>query len=291
MKRRYPQICRCAVAIALAASNTVGAANPDDRRVLRVCADPNNLPFSNRRGQGFENRVVQILAHEMKANVEYTWWAQRRGYARNTLKAGDCDLWVGVASGVETMQTTQPYYRSTYVFLTRADRHLDIDSFDDPRLRGLRIGVQMIGNNSSNTPPSHALARRGIVDNVRGYMIYGDYASEDPQAPIVRAVERGDLDIAVVWGPLAGYYAKRSPIPMKLTDVMPAFDGPQWPMAFDISVGVRRGEEALKNKVEGILKTERRSIDAILDEYGVPRVRADDARRLSEVHAAALPVE
>ena len=157
-------------------------------RVLRVCADPNNLPFSDRAGEGFENHIAELLARDLHAKVEYTWWAQRRGYARNTVKADHCDLWPGVAAGVESLDTTRPYYRSSYVFVSRADRDLDIGSFDDPRLRALTIGVQMIGNDATNTPPTHALARRGIIDNVRGYMVYGHYDRPDPEAPIVRAL-------------------------------------------------------------------------------------------------------
>ena len=128
---------------------------------LRVCADPNNLPFSNDRGEGFENKIAELIAAELGAELKYTWWAQRRGFVRNTLKAGDCDLWPGVISGFELLATSRPYYRSTYVFVTREDRDLDIASFDDPRLRQLTIGVQMIGNDAMNTPPAHALARRG----------------------------------------------------------------------------------------------------------------------------------
>src|SRR6185437_14500366 len=105
-----------------------------------------NLPFSNSRGEGFENRLVQLVAAELHARVQYTWWAQRRGYVRNTLKDRRCDLWPGVATQVDMVATTRPYYRSTYVFLTRADRHLRIASFDDPALRRLKIGVQMVGN-------------------------------------------------------------------------------------------------------------------------------------------------
>ena len=184
-------------------------AGPAAAKDLRVCADPNNLPFSNRAGQGFENKIAEVIAQHLGETVSYTWWAQRRGFARNTLKSDLCDLWLGVASGVETLATTRPYYRSTYVFVTRADRHLNIASFDDPRLRQLRIGVQMIGNDAQNTPPTHALARRGIVDNVRGYLIYGDYRTANPPAAIIDAVAKGDVDVAVVWGPLAGYFAQR----------------------------------------------------------------------------------
>ena len=150
-------------------------AGPAAAKEFRVCADPNNLPFSNRAGEGFENKIAQVIAQQLGDTVSYTWWAQRRGFARNTLKGDLCDIWPGVASGFEMLATTRPYYRSTYVFVTREDRHLYITSFDDPRLPQLRIGVQMIGNDAQNTPPTHALARRGIVNNVRGYLIYGDY--------------------------------------------------------------------------------------------------------------------
>src|SRR4051794_25389642 len=146
------------------------------QQVLRVCADPNNLPFSNARGEGFENKLVDLVARDLGAKVQYTWWAQRRGYVRNTLKDRRCDLWPGVATQVEMLATTRPYYRSSYVFVTRADRNLEIASFDDPRLKQVKIGVQMIGDDASNTPPTHALARRGVIDNVRGYMLYGDYS-------------------------------------------------------------------------------------------------------------------
>jgi len=142
---------------------------------LRVCADPNNLPFSNRRGEGFENVLVERIARDLGRRVEYTWWAERRGFVRNTLKAGLCDLIPGVPSGFEPALVTRPYYRSTYVFVSRRDRRLRLRSFDDPRLARLKIGVQMIGNDAANSPPAHALARRGRIANVVGYTVYGDY--------------------------------------------------------------------------------------------------------------------
>jgi mxaJ protein len=238
--------------------------------VLRVCADPNNLPFSNRRGEGFENKLIQLVARDLGARVEYTWWAQRRGYVRNTLKDRRCDLWPGVATQVEMLATTRPYYRSSYVFVTRADRKLDIASYDDPRLKRLAIGVQMIGDDASNTPPTHALARRGIVGNVRGYMLYGDYAKPNPPSAIVEAVDRGEIDVAVVWGPLAGYFARRAAHPLTLTPVRPWLDGPQWPMVFDISMGVRRDDAKLRDALDGVLDRRKGEISRLLAAYGVP---------------------
>lgn len=237
---------------------------------LRVCADPNNLPFSNQRGEGFENRIVDLVARELGATVSYTWWAQRRGFVRNTLNAGECDLVPGVASSLEMLTTTRPYYRSTYVFVTRGDRSLRLTSLDDPQLKDLTIGVQMVGDDFSNTPPAHALTRRGIVENVRGYMLYGDYAEAAPQEHILKAVAEGEIDVAIVWGPLAGYFAGRESAPLRLTPVTPWLDGPALPMVFDISMGVRKGDLALQRRVDAALRARKAEIDAILAEYGVP---------------------
>ena len=240
--------------------------------VLRVCADPNNLPFSNERGEGFENKIAELMAHDLGERVEYTWWAQRRGFFRNTLKAGMCDVVMGVPSGFEMALTTRPYYRSSYVFLSRRDRHLNPSSLDDPILRKIRIGVQMIGNDQTNAPPAHALTRRNIVDNVRGFTLYGDYSQPNPPARIVDAVAKGDIDLAIVWGPLAGYFAKQSHVPLQVVPVTPQIDQPFLPFVFDISMGVRRGDQELRDQLEQVLEQRRADIDRILEDYKVPRV-------------------
>lgn len=241
-------------------------AAPASAAELRVCADPNNMPFSNAKGEGFENKLVERIAADWGRTVKYTWWAQRRANVRNTLKAGECDLIPGIGSGVEMVGATRPYYRARYMFVTRADRDLDIASFDDPRLKTLKIGVQMVGDDGSNTPPAHALAKRGIVDNVRGYLIYGDYAQADPQAAIVRAVASGDIDVALVWGPTADWFAKSSPVPLRLTPT-PWLDGPRLPMQFDVSMGVRREDEQLRLDLNSWLAAHKAEVDAILARY------------------------
>lgn len=253
---------------------TVAAAQPITRPagVLRVCADPNNLPFSNQRLEGFENKIADLLAQDLGERVEYTWWAQRRGFFRNTLKAGTCDVVIGVPSGFEMALTTKPYYRSTYVFLSRKDRHVDVKSFDDPALKKLRIGVQIIGDDQSNAPPAHALTRRNIVDNVKGFTLYGDYNQPDPPARIVDAVEKGDIDLAIVWGPLAGYFAKQSRVPMEVVPVSPQIDQPFLPFVFDISMGVRRGDQELRDRLDEFLEKRRPEIEQILKDYRVPAV-------------------
>jgi mxaJ protein len=250
-------------------------------RELRICADPNNLPFSNQALEGFENKIVAVLTQELNAQVSYTWWAQRRGFISNTLKAGLCDVVPGTPSNLEMLRTTTPYYRSTYVFVTRAGEPLPA-SLDDDLLRHLKIGVQLIGDDGSNTPPAHALAKRGIVHNVRGYSVYGDYASPNPPARIIEAVANREIDVAIAWGPLAGFFAQRQSNPLRISPVTPQFDGPKLPMVFDISMGVRREDAALRNEIDDALERRRPDIEAILAEFGVPRPQA----RLHRVGAA-----
>jgi mxaJ protein len=242
-------------------------------RELRVCADPNNLPFSNSAGQGFENRIAEIVAADLGAKLTYTWWAQRRGFVRNTLKAGLCDLVPGTPANLEMLRTTTPYYRSSYVFISRQDGP-DVSSFNDPRLRELRIGVQLIGDDGANSPPVQALGRRGIVGHLVGYPVYGDYSAPNPPARIVEAVASGEIDLAVVWGPLAGYFAQKQKVPLRITPVAPRIDGPQLPMIYDISMGVRREDDALRGDVNNALARHKTEIDALLAQYGVPRLDA-----------------
>src|SRR5882724_3677532 len=211
---------------------------PKPSRELRVCADPNNLPFSNQREEGFENRLAKLIATELGASVRYTWWPQRRGFIRNTLAAGKCDVVMGMTSGAERMLTTKPYYRSTYVFVFRKDRHLAVKSLDDPSLHTLRIGVQLVGDDYANTPPVHALSRRGISGNLVGFSVFGDYSQENPPARIIDAVISRDVDLAVAWGPLAGYFAKRAPVALVVVPVSPEIDPPALRFTFEISLGV-----------------------------------------------------
>jgi mxaJ protein len=241
---------------------------------LRVCSDPNNLPFSNEQQQGFENRIAELVAHDLNSKLTYTWWAQHRGFVRNSLNAHECDLLIGVPASFERTINTVPYYRSTYVFVTRHDRHLNIRSFDDPALKRLTIGVQMIGDDFTNTPPAHALTQRHMIQNVRGYSVYGDYRQPNPPARIIDAVAKGDIDVAVTWGPLAGYFAQKEPVALDITPVSPQIDLPFLPFVFDISMGVRRGDTALRERLNTVITRRKSDIDRILEQYGVPRVDA-----------------
>jgi len=243
-------------------------------RDLRVCADPNNLPFSNQRLEGFENKVAQLIADDLHATVTYTWHPQRRGFIRRTLKEGTCDLVIGVPSGYDLVLATRPYYRSTYVFVSARRRHLNLRSFDDPILRQLKIGLDEIGEEGANTPPALALARRGIVGHVVGFKMWDVDSVENPQGRIIDAVAAGDIDVAIVWGPFAGFFARRHPGALEVVPVPVTTDQPAFPFVYDISIGVRPGDEALKQELESVLDRRRMDIRRILEDYGVPLAAA-----------------
>src|SRR5437868_3806665 len=264
--RREKLLLLISAVLVISVVNTFG----QEQRVLRVAADPNNLPFSNQRLQGFENKIAELIGRELHAKIEYQWRAQRRGFFRQTLKEGTADLVIGVPAHFDLALTTVPYYRSMYVFVTRKDRDLHIRSLDDERLHRLRIGVQLIGNDGVDTPPAHALAARGIVDNVVGFTLYGDYAQANPPARIIEAVEKSEVDVAVAWGPLAGFFSKQSTVPLELTPVQPQIDGPLR-FAFDVAAGVRKNDRPLKELLDRILTEHRSEIDRVLESYNIPR--------------------
>jgi quinoprotein dehydrogenase-associated probable ABC transporter substrate-binding protein len=271
---------RAALGLALVAAGGLASSPPATARTLpdlRVCADPNNLPFSNEKGEGFENRIAELMARDLGAKLRYVWLPQRRGFVRNSLNAGTCDLIIGVPAEFEPVRTTKPYYRSTYVFVQRADRGPPIASLADTLLRHLRIGIHVIGTDYANPPPAHALAARGIIDNVAGYSIYGDYSQPDPPARLVEAVANGDVDVAIVWGPLAGYFARRQAAPLTVVPVPPASDPTGQPWSFPIAMGVRRRDRALAAELDRLLHAERTAVRKILEQYHVPLVQDVDA--------------
>jgi mxaJ protein len=254
----------CALAAAL-----LGLAGCSGGKTLTVCADPNNMPFSNQRGEGIENKVAEIVARDLGRKLEFYWWAQRRGFVRNTFGQGKCDAWFGVVSGFERMTTTRPYYRSSFAFVTRSADELGGLTLDDPRLRKLKVGVQLAGDDGANPPPAAALARRGIVANVRGFPLYGDYREANPPAAILRAVERGEIDVAMVWGPLAGWYALHAKTPLRVEPVTQQTDPGNLPMSFAISVGVQRDQHRLANELDEALARNREAISQVLAAYDV----------------------
>jgi mxaJ protein len=218
--------------------------------------------------EGFENRVAELLAAELGAPLEYVWWAQRRGFLRNTLGADACDVVLGIPATTDAVLPTEAWYRSTYVAVVRQDGP-DIQSLDDPALRRVRVGVHLIGDDYANTPPAEALARRGIVDNVVGFPIYGDYREANPPARLIEAVANGRIDVAIVWGPFAGYFAPRQKVPLIVRRIPDSEPG--LPLAFDIAMGVRKGNDSLRRRLETAVLQRRAQIDSVLARYGVLR--------------------
>ena len=239
---------------------------------LRVCADPTNLPYSNKDQQGFENQLASLVAQELGRRVEYTWWAQRRGFFRNTLNGGLCDIVLGVPTSIEMVRRTKPYYRSTYVFVTQRRRNLRIESLDDPILRRLKIGVSLVGDDYASTPPAAAMIKRGLAGNLVSFSVYGNYATPNPPARLIDAVRSGQVDVAMAWGPLAGYFARDGDSSLVVTPVTPEIDLPFLPMTFDIAMGVRRDDSLFAAKLDTIIDRRRGSIDSLLARYGVPRL-------------------
>jgi mxaJ protein len=264
-----------AATVAFAALMSAGVTSAPQE--LRVCADPNNLPFSNQKQEGFENKLADLIAADRGATVKYTWLRQRRGFIRRGLKANQCDLVTGIPTASEMVLATKPYYRSTYVFAYRKSANLQLRSFDDPALRQLRIGLHAIGEDGANPPPVHALSHRGIINNVVGFKMFDVPSVENPQGQIIDAVATGDIDVAIVWGPFAGYFAKRQKQELEVVPVSPAIEPPGFPFVFEISMGVRPGETALKAEFDEILERRRRDVRRILDDYGVPQVQQGES--------------
>jgi len=243
------------------------------QKEFRVCADPENFPASDRKQEGFENKIANIMAHALGAPAPtYIWWGQRRGFVRNTmnatLKEGRCDVMIGVPAGYDLVVTTKPYFRSTYVAVSRKGEGAPVASMDDPRLKKFKIGVHLLGDDYANPPPAHALAQRGIVENVVGFDTF--YSERNPPSAIVDAVATRKIDVALVWGPAAGYFVKHQRTPLEMVPVQAGPGDP--PFAYDMSMGVKKGNDALLMDVQRALDENAAAIRKVLTDYGVPLV-------------------
>ncbi len=249
--------------------NTVSG---DEVASFRVGADSMNFPFSNRQLEGFENKIADLIAEEMGTTPSYVWWGQRRGFIRNTMKAtlkeARCDVVMGVPKGYDLVSWTKPYYRSSYVFVYPEGKGYEINTLDDPILKDLKIGVHLLGNDYMNPPPVHELGRRGIVENVLGFDTF--YSENNPPSTIIDAVVSGDIDVAIVWGPIGGYFAKAQKTPLKIVPI-PSGEN-DLPLTFEICLGVRHGEDVFKAQLEEILDRKHVEIKKILEDFGVPLI-------------------
>lgn len=235
------------------------------RSELRVCADPANMPFTNQKGEGFENKIADVIGKALEIPVTYYWFPQATGFIRNTLRAKRCDLVMGYAQGHELVQNTNHYYASTYVIVTRSDGALsDVDSLSDPQLKGKKIGV------IAGTPPSTYLAKNGLLPGVRSFQLNVDRRFYSPTEDMVKQVASKDLDAALLWGPIGGYYVKQQSETLQATPLLKEKGGPR--MTYRITMGVRPMEQDWKRQINRLIRKHQDEIDAILRDYGVPLV-------------------
>jgi len=246
---------------AFATSAAVAVATPASAWEMRVCADFNRMPLSNVAGEGYENRIAEIIADELGATLVFEHWPARDVLVANALRPGDCDVIIGAGDDGTTLNTIA-YYRSPFVFVYRASEDYDVFTFDDPILRELRLGVQPVFG-----PTHQALMRRDLGEAVEEYQYVG--GADDPLAPAIEAVANNEIDVAIVWGPAAGYYAGRQAVELVVQPV-PPFDPPFTPMYINISVGVRLGDESLRDAIDIALANRWDDIYAVLDEFNIP---------------------
>jgi len=259
-------VSKTVVLLFLFAGTLALGAEPQD---LWVCADRNNLPYSNDRQQGFENKLAEMVAHDLGRRLQYVWWPASPIFARKVFRKGACDIIMGIPSkDYDLAQPTQPYYSSSYVFVSKRDRHLPVQSFDDPSLKTVKIGLHVVDDGF--TPAAQELASRGIIRNVVGYSIIGNLAKENPSADLIRAVADGDVDVAIAWGPLAGYFAQHASVPLQLTPICAGSVKSSLPVSFAISIGVRQDENVLRQQLDQELARRRDDIHALLESYGIP---------------------
>lgn len=274
MHRSSALVAGLALLAAVAAAPSVRAQTGElvATDALRVCADPSNLPFSNERGEGFENRVAALLGRTLERPVEYVFFPQVQGFVRNTIRAGRCDLVMGTVAGDDVLQNTNPYYRTTYVLAFRRDAaEPPPERLDDPRMRTLRLGAV------ARTPPVDLLVRNSLIENTRFYRLAVDTRIEAPGADLVRAVAEGELDAALVWGPIAGYQAKAKGLPIAFR-ALPTEPGAAR-MDYSITMGVRGQEPEWRRRINAVIRDKQGEIDAILREYGVPLLDAQGRLR------------
>ena len=258
--------------VAAAALAVLTGAAPRAPSELKVCVDPYEMPLSNDKEEGFENKIAHLVAQDLNAAVVNFWWPQRRGFLRNSILAGFCDVMMQAPVGFDPVATTKPYYRSTYYFVYRADRGLAIHSLDDTVLKHLKIGVNLIGYDYTNTPPAHALGPRGIV----GLTGFGSFFNPDPHADhpqdIIEALAKDSIDVAIVWGPLEGYWVKRAAVPLTMVALPDSDPVSGMPFARSMAMAVRHRDKALLATLDSVIDRRHADIVAILKEFNVPMI-------------------
>jgi mxaJ protein len=256
---------------------------------IRVCADPDNLPSSNDKGEGYENKIASLIAKDLNAKLEYVWYPTRRGYFR-ILNGMYCDLAVEAPAGLDMAGATKPYFRSGYYFITRQGSGLeDVTSLADPRLKKLKIGVNVYTSDAENSPPAMALSHYGVVGNLTGFSTFYDDLNRPED--IVKAVADKKVDLAIAWGPVAGYFAKSSAVPLVLKP-LPARDSlSDFPFQYNIGIAVRRRDKDFRDSLNAVLDRKRPEIESILKEYGVPVLPVEPPAPEKSTGATSAPAD
>lgn len=261
------------IALAAAAGGKAaetGRADLVNREILRVCSDPANLPFSNEARQGFENRIADLIADELKLPLEYTWFPQATGFVRQTLFARRCDLIIGFAQGDDLVLNTNHYYRSSYVLIHRRGQGLDdVDALADERLKAKRIGIV------AGTPPGNVMAMLGLMQKAKPYPLTVDRRFESPAELMIADIRSGEIDAGILWGPIGGYFASRGGETLTVTPLLKETIGPR--MAYRITFGVRNQEDDWKRRLNELIARRQGDIDAILLGFGVPLLDEETA--------------
>ena len=250
----------------IAYSTSSNAANTSRQALttslLRVCADPSNLPFSNDKLEGYENRIIALIAEELDLEVRYTWFPQTIGFVRNTLRMRDCDLISGITTTSELVQNTNPYYHSAYVMVYRSDSGITAKSMQDPQLADKRLGL------IAGTPPANLVAQMGLLGNIKPYHLVADTRRHKPARDAIIDVANGVTDVAFVWGPLAGFHAQE--VDTELTIKPLVYEDSRTRLTFRVSMAVRYNETDWKHEINGVLDKLQPEINEILTEYKVP---------------------
>ncbi len=256
-------------ALAVAPPASAQVSDLVDRSTLRVCADPANMPFTDEEGEGFENKIAELMAQKLGLPLDYTWFPQATGFYRMTLGTKRCDVVMGYVAGGDPVLNTNPYYRSAWVLITKKDGDLAaVDTLEDPKLKGRRIGV------IAGSPPGDFLMRNGLMAMARPYALMVDRRYESPAETMITDIDSGAIDAGILWGPIGGYYAKKSGIPLSVTPLVKEKGDPA--LVYRITFGIRPGELNWKHQLNQFITDEQGAINRILLDYGVPLLDGQD---------------